>query len=550
MSAWFRITGVLAILTLAGLAVLRIADTYRVFNHTYDEPAHIAAGMEWLDRGQYTYEYKHPPMRAVYAIGPWLLGAHSFGEKDWYDEGYRILYESDDYKRTLTAARIAALPFFLLALGVVGLWATRIGGAIAGVLAVFAYSMLPLALAHGGLATNDTLVTGTLTLALYALACWLERPSRGHAAFVGAATAFAVLSKLSALPFFGLSAALSFAIWLLGAGRRAFNGRLRSAARGALWATLVGLTVMWAGYRFSLSPIANPELRPYEAIDERLGSAGTLHDLAYALAELPIPLSEFFLGVRELLAHNARGHTSYFMGSVIERGTAAYFPVGVLIKTPIPFLLLGFCGLGYVTVLGWRRRRPLLWLPGLSVLAIFASCIPSSLNIGIRHILPIFPLIAITAGAGAAKLWESGRGRWLARACVLALLGWLAIASLRAHPDYLAYFNECCDAHPERWLVNTDLDWGQDLDRLADVLRRRKVERLHLAYFGRADPHRHGLPPFDLLPPYTPVSGWVAISEFNIALGTRVAPYDQYHWLEAYQPVEHGGRSMRLYLLP
>ena len=315
-------------------------------------------------------------MRAVYAIGPKLLGAHSFGEKDMWDEGRRILYESGDYKRTLTAARIGALPFFVLTLGIIGLWAIRIGGVMAGVLAVFAYSMLPLSLAHGGLATTDTLVTGTLTLALYALACWLEAPSSSHAGYLGAAAAFAVLSKLSALLFFGVSAALALGLWLPGAGRQARGPRLRITASGALWATLVGLAVIWAGYRFSVLPLSDPG-RPHEAIDARLGSAGALRDLAYALVEQPVPLSELVRGLRDLVVHDAGGHPSYFMGSVAQHGRAAFFPVGLLVKTPIPFLLLAFCGLGYITIMGWRTRRPLFWLPGLAALAIFASCIPS-----------------------------------------------------------------------------------------------------------------------------------------------------------------------------
>ena len=108
------------LLALMAVALLRIADTYRVFNNTVDEPAHIGAGMQWLDSHQYTYEQQHPPMRAIFAVGPLLLGVHATGEscigedraRCMADEGRRILYESGDYKRTLSAARIGALPSF------------------------------------------------------------------------------------------------------------------------------------------------------------------------------------------------------------------------------------------------------------------------------------------------------------------------------------------------------------------------------------------------------------------------------------------------------
>ncbi|MEP6943119.1 MAG: hypothetical protein ABI981_09300 [Betaproteobacteria bacterium] len=146
----YRIAMALATVSIAVLALLRIADTYSVFNHTYDEAFHIAAGMQWLDQGRYDAEPFHPPMRSVYAVGPRLLGSHSFGEPSLRREGQRILYEGGDYKRVLTAARIAALPFFLLALAVVGVWAARISGPSAALAAMLAYSMLPLALANAG----------------------------------------------------------------------------------------------------------------------------------------------------------------------------------------------------------------------------------------------------------------------------------------------------------------------------------------------------------------------------------------------------------------
>ncbi len=121
----------IAVLIVLAFALARIADTYRVFNHTNDEIAHIGTGMEWWD-GQYNQDLTHPPMRAVFAVGPRLLGIHAFGEAKMRDEGLRVLYDGGDYKRTLTAARIGALPFFLLTLAVVGIWAARIAGPVGG----------------------------------------------------------------------------------------------------------------------------------------------------------------------------------------------------------------------------------------------------------------------------------------------------------------------------------------------------------------------------------------------------------------------------------
>jgi len=174
--------------------------------------------------------------------------------------------------------------------------------------------------------------------------------------------------------------------------------------------------------------------------------------------------------------------------------------------------------------------------------------------LGGRYILAVYPFLAITAGFGAAALWNFSRNRAAARAAVVALLLWQLISSARIHPDYLAYFNEFAGGNPDRILVDSDLDWGQDLLRLADTLRMRGIDTVSIAYFGTADLSRHNLPRLLRLDPYQQARGWIAISETAFKMGSASAdyktPYDGYSWLEAYQPVAMVGRSIRLYYLP
>ena len=111
---WWRVGWVAYVLVILSLGTLPIIGTYPVFSHTADEPAHIAAGMELLDRGSFTYEQQHPPLaRLAVAIGPYLLGARSHGATDIIDEGLAILYTSGDYLWTLSAARLGVLPLFI-----------------------------------------------------------------------------------------------------------------------------------------------------------------------------------------------------------------------------------------------------------------------------------------------------------------------------------------------------------------------------------------------------------------------------------------------------
>jgi hypothetical protein len=283
----------LLLVAMLAIAVLRIADTYRVFNQTMDEPAHIGAGMQYLDGGTYTYELKHPPMRTVFAVGPWLLGHRYGGNPDSYSEGNHILYEGGDYVRTLTAARVAALPFFAATLILIFLWGRALNGAPAGLFAAFVYSTLPLALAHAGLATNDVLVTATFTAALFAWSKLLERRTRLRLVLFGIATALAFLSKMSAVSFIAAVVGVTATLWHLRGRRLADSGfpSARNVAAGAALAGSICLVAIWAAYRFSIGPVSG--FVPIHAAIERSVPAGLLRSILTTIADAPIPAPEF-----------------------------------------------------------------------------------------------------------------------------------------------------------------------------------------------------------------------------------------------------------------
>jgi hypothetical protein len=186
---------------------------------------------------------------------------------------------------------------------------------------------------------------------------------------------------------------------------------------------------------------------------------------------------------------------------------------------------------------------------GIAV-ALLLVCLPSRINIGLRHVLPMYPFLAITAGLGLASLVRARRGGYIGAVLAALLFGWQLTASVRAHPDYLAYFNELAGDHPEQILVDSDLDNGQDLKRLADTLRALRVPAVWLVYAGSATVAEHGLPPVRWLEPHQRVTGWVAASLYSIKLGSLDRPgHDDFAWLEGYSPVARVGRSIRLYYI-
>jgi hypothetical protein len=132
----------------------------------------------------------------------------------------------------------------------------------------------------------------------------------------------------------------------------------------------------------------------------------------------------------------------------------------------------------------------------------------------------------------------------VASAFLVGFVGWQVITLWTANPDYLPYFNEAV-THPDKVLVDSDLDWGQDLWRLEKRAAQIKIPQLNLAYRGTADLTREALPPYNIMPPWKQVSGWVAIS----ALAREHDP-EGYAWLEAYQPFELIGKTIKLYYIP
>jgi hypothetical protein len=555
-STWLALVAV--ILAVAGLA--RIVSTYHVFNQTTDEPAHIATGMEWLQWGSYTFEPLHPPLaRVAVAIGPYLSGLRLHDHRNLWIEGNELLFSNGRYLYNLALARAGVLPFFLLATFLVWYWARLRCGNWPALAATFLFTTSPVVLAHSGLATTDMIAAATFTWAVLAFVSFLEGPTYGRAATLGGAAGLAVLSKFSALLFLPACAlTLSLTRWLT--NRQAAETTPLTASITVSWrrpiavAVPVLLLIGWAGYRFSISSATTATDRPHYTLDQLAGKSGTLHNLAYAVAEAPfIPAPAFFQGLAKARFKETTGHKGYLLGQVKETGWWYFFPVALAVKSTIPFLILTIVGSLYLARSAWLGQADWIALsPLVAALTVILVCLPSRINIGVRHILPIYPLLAIIAGLGACKLWSIARPKYAGPVVACVLLTWQLLSSIRAHPDYLAYFNEFAGRHPENVLIDSDLDWGQDLLRLSAILQQEHVERVSIAYAGSPwlDLNKFGLPPFHVLAPHERTTGWIAISILALKTGGFLQPDDSYAWLEAYQQVGRAGKSIWLYYIP
>jgi len=464
MRYWAPVAAVL----LAAIGSARIVSTYTVFNHTIDEPDTIAPGMEYLSTGKFLYEDTHPPLARVFAaIGPYLAGERFHRGPNSYMEGYRILGRDAHYDRILALARLGILPFFWIGCLVVYIWAKRVRGPSAAVIAVLLYSTIPPVLAHAGLATTDLAVGVMTPAAALAGLWWAERPDRRYSLAFGALIALACVSKFSALLF--LPAGL-LGLWAC------YRGRMSRAHWRALPMVLsAAALVIWAVYGFTFARVEFLHLR--------------------------LPAPRFFSGIHSVYVHNQAGHPAYLLGRRSSNGFWYYFPVVLALKTPLALLALA----AWAALARPNREAA---APLVFSAAILAVAMTGHIDLGVRYLLPVYAGLAVAAGCLAASV----RGA-AARVVIAALIAWQAISGALQHPDYLAYSNEICGRHPERFLADSDLDWGQDMKRLGDFLAARGITHLTFSPFNRTYLWAgHPLPPLDPGQADHPSPGWNAVS--------------------------------------
>ena len=388
---WFRSDWLLAIalILMIGVACFQVAESSRVLSATIDEPIHIGAGMEWLDRGTYTYDLLHPPLaRAILAIGPYLRGLRSSSSDTWAKGGNAILASHGDYQTNLVAARTGNL-LFLLDGPHHGFrleprrWFSR----ASAFWAVLLFVNLPPILGHAGLAMLDVACAATVAAALYAFVRCVENPSWPRLILLGASLALAFLCKYSSFAFLGFC----FLVAAVYAGATNKNAlarlpRSRDLFLRPLLVCSVAFLLLWAGYRFSTAPMSSSVT--HRRIDQVLAGAPRLRCAAYRVVEARWPLGEVFTGIRKVRDLNAFGPRSFLLGKYKRGGWWYFFPVTLAFKTPIGFLLLSLFGAFAIA----RGGKSVTWQQHLTLLfplTILLVCMNSQIN---RYYCGNFPV--------------------------------------------------------------------------------------------------------------------------------------------------------------
>lgn len=538
-------------LLLACFVFLTIHATVRQ-SATWDEPQHLTAGYAALTHRDYRIDYEHPPLARMWAALPLALSSrvHFDTGNPWWRNGpqwffcHDFLYRDNDADTLLNRAR-----FMIALLGVLlGLllfyWAREWFGVVPAFVVLALYCLEPNLLAHAGLVTTDFGLTCFAFGTVYFLWRLTQHFTAGNAAGTIGFFALALATKFTAV----LLLPVVTVLLLLDAWR---HRRWKRAAGVFLGILAAGYLAIWAVYGFRYEAKTTPDkfLSEFSA-DPRIQQASpTLTGITRWITQhrlLPEAYAEGFL----LSQAKAQTRGAYLAGNYSATGWWYYFPVAILIKTPLSVLAVACAGIALV-VARWRGRAVFALVP---VGVFLGAAMAAHINIGLRHVLPIYPFLLLLAGGAVAAVWAS---RWKAAAVGVLLLAAAELASV--YPHCLAAFNWSVGgpSQGDRYLVDSNLDWGQDLKGLKRWMESRGVGHINLSYFGTADPAYYRInctylpgSPFFAEPliraPQLP--GYVAVSVTNLRAvyfgeeGRRFfAP------LLAMNPVDSVGHSIRIY---
>jgi len=458
---------------------------------TMDEQNHIARGLALLRTGDPRLSLEHPPLVNLLSALPLLTLPElrlptddpSWTREEpaglnWYFFADKLLWEYNrDVTRLIFLARLPVI-YLLLFLAALGFRFARIlwRSWWAGFLAFFLLLLEPNLLAHGRYATTD--LGGTFFIFLAAYLLWQLWASPGwdwrRWVWFTLALGMAFSSKLSALVFVPIFVLLAF-LPLYG-GRAEYGRSLMRRLGQLLLAGLVSLIIIWAAYNFQWGAFRfqSDGLRPFN--------------------QLSGPMPTYWAGVEQIVLLSGGGRPSFLLGQFSDTGFMAYFPVAFLVKTPLAILVaLPVAAVALLWRPGTRKQALYLFIPALLY---FVISMQSGLNIGYRHLLPLLPfLLTLIAGLPALTQRAARNTQYAIRIIAGVTAVFLLLATLSIHPHYLSFFNVAAGgpANGGNILIDSNIDWGQDLIRLQKWMAENDVESVKLGWFGTARPEYYGI---------------------------------------------------------
>jgi len=485
---------------------------------SWDEGDHLFAAYMTATRGDFGLNPEHPPLVKLVAALP-LLAMPGLRVPVLQDRNFKVEaflcgkdFNARNLERGILFRARLAVTIFALLLGLLVFLATReMFGTTAAFVALTFLAFDPTLLAHGAMVTTDVGVSCFVFAAVYAFYRYAKAPSWGRAALVGLATGLGFAAKHTGVLIVPILIALAICEIIRNPRRASGESTdCRKTLTGKMFGTLtlaavISLAVLWAfyGFRYNSRPAGleiNPPLSVYLAQISKPWEAKLLGTVARFRA-LP---ESYLYGLADIQQVDD-AYTAFFFGKTYPHGTHWYFPGVIAIKSTLPFLILMCIAAGAIISGIFRPWREILFLtiPPAIYLTVAMS---SQMNIGARHIMPVYPFLYVL-GAGAVSALIRGGRKWLHigrfsvhiwTLAVAALLLWQVIAAIRIYPDYMAYGNELWGGpdNVHKYLSDSNTDWAQQLIATKKYLDAHNIKDCWFVYFaqGVTDPASYGIP--------------------------------------------------------
>src|SRR5687768_127866 len=341
-------------------------------------------------------------------------------------------------------------------------------------LAVALFSFEPTILAHGRV-VKDIHVAFVYLLFYFALYLYGSRPTMRRALWLGLACGLALIAKYSMVIVLPV---LLVAFCFFALRPPAAAGR-RQVLVHFLIVAFSSLLIVKASYLFTHQPLIAADIAALTR-DDPERSTMLLSALKFSSPFIP---PYFVYGVYRTFMHNDVGHSAFLLGAYSDKGWLHYFPVAFALKTTIPFLFITLVSLGWAVFGAIRRDVRFLILLAPAVIYALMSMF-ASINIGIRHFLPVFPFLFILGGAFLDRLLRMQRNCWMVM-LVVAFIGACAIEAVRAYPDYIPYMNQFASGRPGwEYLSDSNVEWGDDAGAVAEYLKERGETSVRASFLG------------------------------------------------------------------
>ncbi len=567
----------------------------------YDEAAHIPAGYSYLKTFDMRLNPEHPPLLKDLAALPLLFLDLNFDTKknfwnenandaQWEAGKYFLFNAGNDPDKIIFWSRLPIILIFILLGLFIFRWTREMSGLGAAFLAFILFVFDPNFLGHNHYVTTDMGIAAFITFVFYYFIKFLKDPSWKNVWIFTIFLSLVQLVKFSSVlifPVFGLILTIySFVRLAPYKQNNDFNFKIKTFAEylGKFIIALgVSLIIVWIAYYFTTFNMPKeklPEITNFYFNKDNI-QAIFAKKIIFALNENSFfrPMAVYIFGIFRVFQRVVGGNVTYLFGEISTSGFFSYFPLAFLLKTPIPTLalilgasIISFCNIFnifgkkpgnkeagfFYRFITFSRAKTADFLMLIFIFIYSFTSITGKLNIGFRHLFPIFPFIFILTAKTIFSFIEELENKKVARfaySVVFVFAAMLIINTVNAYPNYLSYFNAFAGGPKNgyKYITDSNADWGQDLKRLQIFLNSHpEIDKIRLNYFGTANEAYYlgekYIPWWDARKPLEP--GWYGISVLFLqeSIYDPQKPENQsYRWLKNKKPDYQIGASILIY---